>query len=126
VVLTIGHAANEDVYWDSDAKIPAKVIGKLNEDKMDYVAVLKAPGNLPKAARASRLEVAAAPGMIWCDGSVSQGTVRQGEGHVLKHTCGTVPGYSGSLVFAYFGGKWQAVGIHCGAERGANIAYSFF
>jgi hypothetical protein len=127
LVVSIAHAVRDGgAYWDTAGKQPVKVVRYFNEDKEDGIAVVSAPGNLPKAARTASMSVAHASALIWKQGEVSAGNIFQMDEGKLRHTCGTHPGHSGSLIFAYIEGKWSAVGVHASATSTHNVAYSFF
>jgi hypothetical protein len=127
LVVSIAHAVRDGgAYWDTAGKQPVVVVRYFNEDKDDAIAVLKPPATLPRAAKTIGMNAAHASALIWKSGTVSSGSVFQADEGKLRHTCGTLPGHSGSLVFAYVDGRWAAVGVHCGSSSTHNIAYSFF
>lgn len=127
MVVSIAHAVRDGgAYWDTAGQQPVVVIRFMNEDKNDAIAVLKAPATLPRAAKTGAMTVAHAAAMLWKQGEVSAGNIFQMDEGTLRHTCGTLPGHSGSLIFAFIGGKWVAVGVHASATSSHNVAYSFF
>lgn len=127
MVVTIAHAVrDEGAYWDTAGQQQVKVISYFNEDKDDAIAVVKPPSILPRAAKTIAMKSAHASALIWKDGAISSGSVFQADEGKLRHTCGTLPGHSGSLVFAFVDGRWAAVGVHSGSSATHNIAYSFF
>jgi hypothetical protein len=127
MVVSIAHAVRDGgAFWDTAGKQPVSVIRYFNEDKNDAIAVLKPPGTLPRAAKTAEMSVAHASALIWKQGEVSAGNVFQMDEGKLRHTCGTLPGHSGSLIFAFVGGKWAVVGVHASATSTHNVAYSFF
>lgn len=136
VIVTVKHALQEPVYFDQGGKIQAHEAAVLvlapNGDHIVRIAQQKGsgfanPSPMPPSATVTKLDKPSSC-VIWHSGKISSGSVSPSGDGRLVHNCSTVPGWSGSLIFASINGAYRAVGLHAAADNTSsnNLGVSFF